>query len=445
MNISLPPINIEAEESILGGILLDPCAMERVVSILVKEAFFVLSHQEIYQTALTLHLQGKSTDLMSVTIWLQDHNSLDRIGGTVKLAQLLNRTVSAVNIDRFAELVMEKYTRRQLISASQEIVNLSYDTAIELDEVLARSEQKIFKLVEQRISNDTEHNSAIAAAAFNELERNSPIYPTRFYDLDELMIGLEPGTLTILAGRPSMGKSFIGMNLALSMLYSDLPVLFFSLEMTKKQLEYRLWSLMSVLDRYRHLDLIPIEGDRIRRYRTGVPLSQKEIETIVKIVGIASEMPLYINENRGIKVTEIASIVRQVKAKEGKLGLIVVDYLQMMASDTGGNRSYELGDVARGLYKMAGDLNVPVLALSQISRGVESRQNKRPMMSDLSQSGILEMVADNVILAYRDEYYDPNTLDRDILELILAKARHGSTGAVKLLFDKSHGLLKNLI
>jgi replicative DNA helicase len=446
MNITLPPTNIEAEESILGGILLDPNAMERVVSILVKDAFFAPSHQEIYQAALTLHLQGLPTDLMSVTTWLSDHFLLDRIGGTVKLAQLLNRTVSAVNIDRFAILVMEKYARRQLITASQEIVNLSYDTTIEISEVLDRSEQKIFNLSNSRQMSDTEHNSEIAAAAFDDLERNAPIYPTGFYDLDELMVGLEPNTLTILAGRPSMGKSFIALNLALSMLQQDLPVLFFSLEMTKKQLEYRLWSLMSVLDCYRNLDIVPIEGDRIRRYRTGVPLSQKEISTIVALVGIASEMPLYINENRGIKVTEIASIARQVKAKEGKLGLVIVDYLQMMASDTKeGNRSYELGDVARGLYKMAGDLEVPILALSQISRGVESRQNKRPMMSDLSQSGILEMVADNVLLAYRDEYYDPSTPDRDILELILAKARHGSTGAVKLLFDKSHGLLKNLV
>lgn len=441
------PSNIEAEEAILGGILLDPNAMERVVDLLVEDAFFVPSHQTIYQAALTLYRGGNPTDLMSVTIWLQDRSLLDRIGGTVKLAQLLNRTVSAVNIDRFAELVMEKYTRRQLINASQEIVGLGYDTALELDDVLNSSEQKIFKISNARRSSDTEHNSAVAAAAFNELELDSPIYPTGFYDLDKLMIGFEPGTLTLLAGRPSMGKSFIGMNLALSMVIErNLPVLFFSLEMTKKQLEYRLWSLISVHARYRERNLISIEGDRIRRYRTGSqPLTQEEIETIVKIVAIASEMPLYLNENRGVTVHEIASSVRQVKAKEGKIGLVVVDYLQMMASDSGGNRSYELGDVARGLYKMAGDLDVPILALSQINRAVESRQNKRPMMSDLSQSGILEMVADNILLAYRDEYYDPDTLDRDILELILAKARHGSTGAVKLLFDKSHGLLKNLV
>jgi replicative DNA helicase len=216
--------------------------------------------------------------------------------------------------------------------------------------------------------------------------------------------------------------------------------------MTKKQLEYRLWSLISVLECYQPSGLTPIAGDRIRKHRAGLqPLEYSEMESIVKVVGVASELPLYMNDNRGIKVNEIASAARQIKTKEKKLGLIVVDYLQMMASDNGGNRSYELGDVARGLYKMAGDLNVPVLALSQISRGVESRQDKRPMMSDLSQSGILEMVADNIILAYRDEYYNPDTENQGILELILAKARHGETGTLKVLFDRSYGLIKNMV
>ena len=168
------------------------------------------------------------------------------------------------------------------------------------------------------------------------------------------------------------------------------------------------------------------------------------MESIAKIIKIAVDLPLYINENRGINVAGIASEARQVKAIEDKLGLVIVDYLQMMASDNGGNRSYELGDVGRGLYQLAGELEVPVLALSQVNRGVEGRQNKRPMMSDLSQSEILEMVADNIIFAYRDEYYDPATSQLGILELILAKARHGDTGTAEVLFDKSSGLIRSL-
>jgi replicative DNA helicase len=442
----LPPHNIEAEEAILGGIMLDPEAIGRVHNSLIPEAFYISTHKDIYQAAMHLFSQGKPTDLLTLTAWLADHNLLIRIGGRNKLATLVDRTVSAVNIDALAELVMNKYLRRQLIKAGNEIVHLSYETEKELSVILDQSQQKVFQLFNQSFGSNTEHNSTINIAAYEELNSGSPIYPTGLYELDNLMVGFEGGTFTIVAGRPSMGKSFIALFLALQMiLLHDLPVVIFSLEMTKKQLEYRLWSLISVTDAYKHLDLIPLRSDRIRRHRSGNNLLEDwEFVSIAKIVDIASELPLYMNDSRGITVSGIASECRQVKAKEGKLGLVIVDYLQMMAEDSGGNRSYELGDVARGLYKMAGDLNVPVLALSQISRGVESRQNKRPMMSDLSQSGILEMVADNIILAYRDDYYNPDTTEQGILEFIMAKSRHGDTGTATVFFDKYYGVIKNL-
>jgi replicative DNA helicase len=222
-------------------------------------------------------------------------------------------------------------------------------------------------------------------------------------------------------------------------------VVIFSLEMSKKQMKYRLWSLMSRFDCFQHLDLTPINSDRLRKCRINVAfLDDKELGTLAKILEVATSLPLYMNENRGISISGIASSARQIQAKEGRLGLVIVDYLQMMASDNGGNRSYELGDVGRGLHQLAGELDVPVLALSQVNRGVEGRQNKRPMMSDLSQSGILEMVADNIIFAYRDEYYNPATSQPGILELILAKARHGDTGTVEVLFDKSSGMIRSL-
>ncbi|MBW4559211.1 MAG: replicative DNA helicase [Trichormus sp. ATA11-4-KO1] len=445
-NDRLPPQNIEAEEAILGGIMLDPEAISRICDRLIPEAFYITAHKDIYQAALRLFSQGKPTDLLTITNWLADHDLLTRIGGRNKLATLVDRTVSAVNIDALAGLVMEKYLRRQLIKAGNEIVHLGYETQKELPIVLDQAEQKVFQLSNQTLTSNTEHNSTINIAAYEELDSDNPIYPTGLHELDNLMLGFEDGTLTIVGGRPSMGKSFIALFLALQMiLLHDLPVAIFSLEMTKKQLEYRLWSLISVTDAYKHLDLTPLKSDRIRRHRSGnKPLDDWEFASIAKIVGIASELPLYMNDSRGITVSGIASECRQVKAKEGKLGLVIVDYLQMMAEDSGGNRSYELGDVARGLYKMAGELNVPVLALSQISRGVESRQNKRPMMSDLSQSGILEMVADNIILAYRDEYYNPDTPDPGILELIMAKSRHGDTGTATFFFDKTYGIIKNL-
>jgi replicative DNA helicase len=442
----LPPQNIEAEEAILGGILLDPEAITRVSDSLIPEAFYISAHKDIYQAALRLHSQGKPTDLLSVTSWLTDHELLARIGGRNKLATLVDRTVSAVNIDALADLVTEKYLRRQLIKAGNEIVHLGYETETELPIVLDKAEQKVFGLSNESFGSNTEHNSTISVNAYDELDSKNFIYPIGLYDLDNLIIGFEPGTLTIVAGRPSMGKSQIALFLALQMIIlHDLPVAIFSLEMTKKQLEYRLWSLISVTNSYKDFELTPLMSDRIRRHRSGnKPLADYEYDSIAKIVGIAFDLPLYMNDSRNITVSQIASECRQIKAKEGKLGLVVVDYLQMMAEDSGGNRSYELGDVARGLYKMAGELNVPVLALSQISRGVEGRQNKRPMMSDLSQSGILEMVADNIILAYRDEYYNSDTVDRGILELIVAKARHGETGTATVLFDKYFGIIKNL-
>ena len=462
----LPPSNIEAEESILGGILLDPQALDRIDNDLHPNAFYVPSHRQIYQAVLKLKEASEPADLMTVTSWLRDQGLLEQVGGTGKLAQLVERTVSAVNIDRHAALVMDKYQRRQLISAAHQVLEWGYDTTIELEEVFNQSEQSLFNVSDSQRNSHLLPNSEVARLSYDDLDAASPIYSTGLYDLDDLLVGLEPETLTLLAGRPSMGKTYVAAFLAMQViLQHQLPVAFFSLEMTAKQLEYRLWSLISTLPCYRHLNLFPISSDRLRRHRAGlIELARDETECLARILGVATELPLYISDNRGITVAGIASECRRLISEKGHplnppkgglqssplqggvrgVGLVVVDYLQMMASENGGNRSYELGDVARGLYKMAGDLDVPVLALSQISRAVESRNDKRPLMSDLSQSGILEMVADNVILVYRDEYYNPDTPSGETLELIVGKARHGSTGTAKFLFDKSYGLLKSL-
>jgi replicative DNA helicase len=446
MGKELPPQNIETEESILGGILLDPTALDRIHSLLHPDAFYVQSHRRIYQAALQLKEKGQPVDLMTVTSRLDDQGLLDSVGGVGKLAQLVERTVSAVNIDRYAALVMDKYLRRKLIAAAHQVLELGYDTTIELEDVLNQSEQSLFTVSSSQRNSHLLPNSEVAANAYNALERHLPIHATGLLDLDKLLFGFEPGTLTILAGRPSMGKTYVSLYLALSLaLKHRLPVAFFSLEMTAQQLEYRLWSLISVHSAYHAHQLHPLDSARLRLHRAGAQdLSNEELDNITKVMGIASDLPLYLNDNRGITVAGIASECRRLIGEKGQLGLVVVDYLQMMASENGGNRSYELGDVARGLYKMAGDLNVPVLALSQISRAVESRNDKRPTMADLSQSGILEMVADNVILVYRDEYYHPDTDEQEVLELIIGKARHGVTGTAKFLFDPCYGLLKSL-
>ena len=444
---ALPPQNIEAEESILGGILLDPKAMGRIVDFLAADAFYLRSHQEIYRAAVFLHGKGKPTDVMTVSSWLQDYQLLDEVGGIPRLLQLIERTVSAANIDRYAELVMDKYVRRQLIGTGGKVIELARDTTRELDEVLDGAEQEVFLVSNWGRTTRTLSNGEVASAAFTELEKNNPIYPTGLRELDNLIVGFEPGTLTLLAGRPSMGKSQAALFLALQMMVARrIPVIFFSLEMTAQQLEYRLWSLLSVHPHYCDCGFYPLRSGRIRQHRAGLaPLTEREHETIARVLGIATELPLYLNDDRGTTVVGMASECRRLISEGKRPGLVVVDYLQMMADDSpNGNRSYELGNVARGLYKMAGDLNVPVLALSQISRAVEGRNNKRPVMADLSQSGILEMVSDNVVLLYRDEYYNPDSSDRDVLELIVGKARHGLTGTARFLFDKSYGLLTEL-
>ena len=447
MNRQPIPANIEAEEAILGGILFDSMAMSRVEPDLRIEAFYLQSHQEIYRAALALFRQQKPTDFMAISTYLSDRDLLDKVGGSGRLAQLLNRTVSAVNIDRYTKIVNEKYVRRQLITSGHEIVELGYDNLSELEDVINDSQKKVFQVGDLKMNHETDSTADISAACFNELESNNPIYESGLYDLDDLMVGFEPGTMTILAGRPSMGKSAIANYFTLQMATQhQLPAVYFSLEMTKKQLQYRLWSLISEFHCYSHYNLTKIRGDRLRKQRAGrISLNQQEMDSIAKIISICADLPIFINDNRGISVAGIASECRRIKAREGSLGLVVVDYLQMMAGENAsGNRSYDLGDVARGLYKLAGEINAPILALSQVSRGVEQRQDKRPMMSDLSQSGILEMVADNIIFAYRDEYYNPDTMHPNILELILAKARHGDTGKIDLLFDKSCGMIESL-
>jgi replicative DNA helicase len=358
MGNEIPPFCIEAEEAILGGCLLDPQAISLIKDYLHVNAFYATAHKEIYDAMLRLHDKGKPTDLISVANWLEEHNQLTYVGGRTKLLTLLDNAVTSINIDAIAELVMEKYLRRELIKAGNQIVQLGHDPENELPVILDKAQQKIFNISNLNFRFTTEHNNEIVNDAYEELKQTNHIYSTGLKDLDKLMVGLEPGTLTVVAGRASMGKSFIATNLALQiMLLHKLPVAIFSLEMTKNQLEYRLWSMISVHEFYASLNLLPLESDRIRRHRGGrEPLKEEEFANIDKIVAVARELPLYINDSRKISVAAISSACRQILARQG-LGLVIIDYLQMMAEDSDANRSYSLGNVARAIYQMSGDLN----------------------------------------------------------------------------------------
>ena len=379
-NNLLPPQNIEAEEAILGGILLDPDALGRIVDTLTIDAFYVSAHRTIYQAALSLHGQGQPTDLMTISTWLQDHHHLEEVGGIVKLTQLLDQTVSAANIDRCTGQVMEKYLRRQLISAGHEIVELGYDTTQNLDVVLDAAEQKIFGLTQKRPQAGLVAIAETLMQTYADLEKlhektASPGIETTFYDLDAMTGGLQRADLIILAGRPSMGKTALGLSMAANIAKKyQFPIAIFSLEMSKEQLALRLLASEARL-----------EGNKLR---TG-HLSLMDVEKISVALGNLSGLPIYIDDTASITVMQIRSQVRRLQSeRKENFGLVLIDYLQLMEGGSE-NRVQELSKITRSLKGLAREINAPVMALSQLSRGVESRNSKRPMMSDLRESGCL--------------------------------------------------------
>ena len=432
----LPPQNIDAEEAILGGILLDPEAMGRVLELLRPEAFYISAHQEIYRAAIALQAQGRPTDLMSVTSYLNDHGLLDKVGGQTRIAELVDRTISAVNIDQYAQLVMEKYLRRKLIQVGTEVAQLGYETNTPLEKVLDQSEQKIFNITQARPQQSLVATADILTTTFSDIESRSlglvlPGISCGFYDLDAMTQGFQRSDLIIAAGRPSMGKTSFVLNIARNIAaFHKLPIAVFSLEMSKEQLVYRLLSSEA-----------QVESGRLRSGR----VSQTEWEPLGHAISVLSQLPVFIDDTPNISVAEMRSKCRRLQAEQsGALGLILIDYLQLMEGSGSDNRVQELSKVTRSLKGLARELQVPIIALSQLSRGVESRTNKRPMMSDLRESGSIEQDADVVMMLYRDEYYNPDTPDRGIAEVIITKHRNGPVGTVKLLFDPQYTLFRNL-
>ncbi len=433
----LPPQNVEAEESILGGILLDPEAIGRVADLIRPEAFYLSAHQEIYRATLALHAQGSPTDLTCLVAWLEDHNLLKKVGGAGKLAQLVDRTVSAVNIDRYAALIKDKYLRRQLIKVAGAVSELAHETATPLDAVLDQAEQSIFSVTQDRVQQGLVPTEDILARTFADLEQRSlgnvlPGLSCNFYDLDAMTQGFQRSDLVIVAGRPSMGKTALSLQIArrISEIHKT-GVAVFSLEMSKEQLVQRLLASESRID---------------SNYLRAGRISQHQWEPLSRAIGVLSQLPIYIDDTANPSLGEIRSNARRLQAERPEgLGLILIDYLQLMgSSDANDGRVQEISKITRSLKGLARELNVPVIALSQLSRGVESRTNKRPLMSDLRESGSIEQDADLVILLYRDEYYNPDTPDRGICELILAKHRNGPVGTVKLLFEPQHTRFENL-
>jgi len=425
----LPPQNIDAEEAILGGILLDPEAIGRVVDILLPEAFYIKVHQEIYKAALELFDKGEPTDLMIVTDWLYANGLLDSVGGQSKLGQLVERTVSAVNVDRYAMLVMDKYHRRKLIEAGNEIAQLGYEHPTSLEMLLDDSAEKIFWIQEQSRQSDRyqlESAEQMAVPLWESIEQglNAGI-STGWSDLDELTGGLHRKTITIVGADSHMGKTSFMVGLSHQILTEvGKPVLFFSCEMSKEQLNPRLLARVSGIDSSRL-----VRGDMLG----GV--TQAEWGVLAGAIGTFSELSWLVYDEPSPSISTIRSIVKQAISRKGNLGACFLDYIQMLRLDSSQNRVQELGELTRQLRAIAKDFDFPFFVGSQVNRELGKRNNKRPTKNDLRDSGEIGEAADLVLCLYRDAHYSKNPNDKNI-EIIVDKNRpYGKLGTAKMMVD----------
>lgn len=441
------PYSTEAEEAILGGLLIDPAAIYRVPPRLTIDSFYHLAHQHIFRAILALTQDGICADLITVSNWLSDRktdipgasNLLEFVGNTSKLATLVDQTVSASTIDLYAELVIEKYQRRQLHQVGNAIANLGLECHKSLEEVMTAAEKQLQGITHQNLQslNRLKSASDVAEEIFKDLEEGGQVgISTGIYDLDDLTAGLKPGMLIVAAGRAGMGKTHYAtwMSYVVAALH-QLPVVFFSCEMGTKQIGTRFLSLITA-----HKLHEPIESNRIENRQ----LRTEEWVTLAKATKTLSEMPLYIFDEANPSMIEMRGILQRVEATHGKIGLIVLDYAQLLGEGDEKNRVRELDRLILEFKRFAKDFNAPFLCLAQISRSVESRQNKRPTMADLRESGAFEMHANEIHLLYRDEYYNENTFDKGVLEIDLAKNRHGPSGTVKVTIDMAYSHIKNI-
>ena len=421
----LPPLNIEVEENILGGLLLDSLAILRIIDILNSDAFYIESHQVVYQAILDLHAQQKPTDLLAVSSWLKDHKLLKKAGGESKLVQLLERTVSAVNIDHLAHLVQEKYQRRQLIAITQSISNLAYNTATPIDLVMEQAEEKIFNISTNKADRfKPETVESCLIDVFNQLGQDLlPLYPTGLRDLDGMIGGLVKQDLIVIGARASMGKTWLGCYLANYLATTKRqPVVFFSAEMSKSQLTKRFLAMHSGIDSQR---LIRNE------------IYEHEYEALVAGLEKLKQLPLIIDDTPASiqNPSRMRSVLRRVQAERGSLGLVVMDYIQKLGDRAAGNRAQAVGKLSGAFKDIAKEFDVPFVALAQVNRGVESQSNKRPGMADIKDSGDIEQDMDVGLLLYREEYYDAQTDAKGLMEINVAKNRNGATGTCQVVFD----------
>jgi replicative DNA helicase len=424
----LPPQNTEAEEAVLGALLIDPDAIIRVATFLRPGDFYREKHGWIYDTVLILHEKREPIDFLTVCDELERQRRLDEVGGPAFITSLINAVPTSIHAEHYARIVERTSTRRRLLGAAGDIAALAFQEADDVEEVVDRAEQLLFGVSERRISRELVPIRQILSEYYDRIEyltrhRGEVIgIPTGFGDMDKLLGGLQRSDMVILAARPSVGKT----SLALSIAHNATKrfkqrVAFFSLEMSREQVVQRLISAETGID-----------SQRLRRGE----IEEGEWGRFVKATSDLAETLFFIDDTPGISALELRTKARRLHAEVG-IDLLVVDYLQLMRGEfRSENRVQEISSISRALKALARELNTPVLALSQLSRGVESRPDKRPILSDLRESGALEQDADVVIFIYRDEMYNENTERKNIADIIVAKHRNGPTGTVALFFQK---------
>lgn len=424
----IPPQNIDAERSLLGAILIDEEVLADVSDKIAGHDFYDKRHATIFDAILRLYERHKPVDLLTLSDELKRKKELDKVGGSAYLTELTNYVPTAAHASAYAELIEQRAVRRRLIKASSDIAELGYDEDQNTQELLERAEAQLFAVSDTSLKQDLVSLEKILTESFDrmeELHRDKNKLrgvKTGYRDLDNMTAGLQKSDLIILAARPAMGKSTFGLNLAYNIAAQQKQaVLVFSLEMSKEQLVDRMLADASGVDAW--------------NIRTG-NLSDDDFSKLSEAMGEMAEAPIYIDDTPGLSVLEMRTKARR-EAHNHPLGLIVVDYLQLMQAggrSNGDNRVQEVSEISRGLKMIARELNVPVLALSQLSRSVENRNPQIPQLADLRESGSIEQDADIVMFLYREDYYNPDTDNQHITDLFLAKHRNGPTGRIKLYF-----------
>ena len=439
--LKLPPHSVEAEQSVLGGLLLENNAWDRIADVINRNDFYRHDHKLIYQGITKLIEMGKPADVVTIGEALENLGELNNVGGLPYLVALAQNTPSSANIRRYAEIVRERAIMRKLVEVGTDITESAYNPAgRSANDLLDQAEKKVFDIAEAG-ARSQQGFLEIKPLLTQVVERIDELFsrenpsditgiPTGFTDLDQKTAGLQPGDLIIVAGRPSMGKTAFSINMGENVaIDSGLPVAIFSMEMGGAQLVMRMLGSIGRLDQH--------------KVRTG-QLQDDDWQKLTYAVGKLNEAPIFIDETPALNALELRARSRRLHRQCGKLGLIIIDYLQLMSSvSSGENRATEISEISRSLKALAKELNVPIVALSQLNRSLEQRPNKRPVMSDLRESGAIEQDADVILFIYRDEVYNPDSQDKGSAEIIIGKQRNGPIGMVRLTFLGEHTRFEN--